>query len=88
MGAAFEIKKEIPIQIGLVLWSGRGVAVQHRGRAEARLPEPRRDTTLICLAQLGLASPDLILSSAFAAGRHQRWDLAEHPLPPGRVPAH
>jgi hypothetical protein len=40
--AAFEIKKEIPIQIGLVLWGGGGIAVQRRGRAEATLPEARR----------------------------------------------
>ena len=44
--AVFEIEKEIPIQIGLVLWDGGGIAVQRRGRAEATLPEARRDNTL------------------------------------------
>jgi hypothetical protein len=35
--AVFEIDREISIQIGLVLWSGGGVAVQRRGRAEATI---------------------------------------------------
>jgi hypothetical protein len=68
--AVFEIKKESSIQIGLVLWSGGGVAVQRRGRAEATLPETRRDNTLFFPARLDLASPGLIPASA--AGRPQR----------------
>ena len=31
--AVFEIEQETPIQIGLVLWGGGGIAVQRRGRA-------------------------------------------------------
>src|ERR1700732_4408183 len=44
--SVFEIEQEIPMQIGLVLWGGGGIAVQRRGRAEATLPEARRDNKL------------------------------------------
>jgi len=44
--SVFEIEQEIPMQIGLVLWGGGGIVVQRRGRAEATLPEARRDNTL------------------------------------------
>jgi hypothetical protein len=70
--AVFEIEKEIPIQIGLVLWSGGGVAVQRRGRAEAALPEARRDNTLSSPARLDLASPGVIPTSVSAVERPQR----------------
>ena len=46
--------------IGLVLWGGGGIAVQRPGRAEATLPEARRDDTLPSPQRLDLASLGLI----------------------------
>jgi hypothetical protein len=65
--AVFEIKKEIPIQIGLVLWGGGGIAVQRRAGRKLHCQKRGEITRYSSPARLDLASPGLIPASASVA---------------------
>ena len=67
--AVFEIEQEIPIQIGLVLWGGGGIAVQRR---KLRCQKRGEITRYSSPARLDLASPGLTPTYASLAGRLQR----------------